>query len=77
MPSPDAKKGRERPNVTKSPRVRWGLYRAERFHLQELRLRCRCKSDREWLLLVCQDKTRPAMAETLSSRTIGLADAIP
>jgi hypothetical protein len=45
MPSPDAKKGRERPDVTKSPRVRCGLYRAEHNRLQAWRLQGRRKSD--------------------------------
>jgi hypothetical protein len=33
-PSPDAKKGRERPSVTNSPRVRCRFYRRERIKLQ-------------------------------------------
>ena len=64
MPSPDAKKGRERPSVTKSPRVRWDLYRAERRPLQESPLRSRCKSAADGYCLFCANHTPKAMAET-------------
>ena len=51
LPSPDAKKGRERPSVTRFPRARCALYRAESRHLQELRLESRCKSNE--MVIVC------------------------
>ena len=51
LPSPDAKKGRERPSVTRFPRARCALYRAESRHLQESRLESRCKSNE--MVIVC------------------------
>ena len=72
MPSPDAKKGRERPSVTKSPRVRCALYRAESCHLQELRPGKPVQIGRGWLLLVCKIPGRGKCAwEIPTARTVG------